>query len=388
MPTNTLTDLSNLSRIDNVRTLDPLNADAACRLLPAMNEDAETAALTATLCVLIPGLDEVATYSTDECLAAMRDLGMFLGSLKRHGVEPVQAVPDTWPVLEELGRRTDMVPRDTVHHYTTWNPIGPRQRMYTGDPQEHHLQESVRMVFPDLRTGLDVCDQLSDTPPGDPRFAGLLDELDRRVASMVASIDLVVRNVSPVFFARVLRPYFEDVDVAGTALLGPAAAQVPLWLVDQVLWAADRSEPDYDEFIRDSVTYSLPRWRDYHARWAGRASVVTRLLNAYGGPELLSAGAESPHLRRSAEALTRVLRTIIVFRGRHLGIARQAYQADLRLYPVGSGGASVHLLRQIVDLTRENAVLVKPRARTTPPGTTGPVVPRQRRDGEVASWRS
>ena len=387
MPSYTLTDLSSLTRIDNVRTLDPLNADGACRLLPAMNEDADTAALTATLCVLIPGLDEVATYSTDECLAAMRDLGMFLGSLKRHGVEPVRAVPETLPVLQELGRRTDMVPRDTVHHYTTWNPVGPRQRMYTGDPQEHHLQESVRMVFPDLRTGLDVCDQLSDTDPADPRFAVLLEELDRRVGSMVESINLVVSSVSPVFFARVLRPYFEDVDVDGQALLGPAAAQVPLWLVDQVLWAADRSEPEYEEFIRDSVTYSLPRWRDYYDGWSGRASVVTRLLGAYGGPALPLAGAESPHLRRGAEALARVLRTITVFRGRHLGIARAAYQADLRLYPVGSGGASVDLLRQIIDLTRESANLVKPRPRAVP-ADAGPAVPRQQRTGEVATWRS
>jgi hypothetical protein len=54
-----------------------------------------------------------------------------------------------------------------------------------------------------------------------------------------------------------------------------------------------------------------------------------------------------------------MMRAIIVFRGRHLGIARQAYEEDLRLYPVGSGGASVDLLREIIDLTRENAQLTK-----------------------------
>ena len=148
---------------------------------------------------------------------------------------------------------------------------------------------------------------------------------------MVDSIDLVLRHVSPVFFAQVLRPYFEEITVSGRELLGPAAAQVPLWLVDQVIWATDRSEPGYDEFIRHSVPYSLPRWRSYYSRWSERRSVVSRLVDAYGGLDGAVSGKESPVLRRGAEALARVLRTVVVFRGRHLGIARQAYQADLRL---------------------------------------------------------
>jgi monodechloroaminopyrrolnitrin synthase len=54
-----------------------------------------------------------------------------------------------------------------------------------------------------------------------------------------------------------------------------------------------------------------------------------------------------------------MLHTVIVFRGRHLDITRRAYQEDLRLYPVGSGGASVNLLRDIIDLTRENTQFPK-----------------------------
>ncbi|MGX4656256.1 monodechloroaminopyrrolnitrin synthase PrnB family protein [Micromonospora sp. SCSIO 07396] len=367
-----ITDLSSLARIENVRLLDPLNADSACFRLRTMNTQTDVSAIVGALRALIPGLDEVATYSLDECLSAMRDLGMFLGSLKRHGVEPLPVVPEVTAVLEELGRRTDMVPRDTVHHYTTWNPVGHRQRMYTGDPQERFLQESVRMVFPDLRTGLNTCDVLADTAPTDPEFAPLLDELNVRLHAMVDSIDLVLQHVSPVFFARVLRPYFEEITVSGRELLGPAAAQVPLWLVDQVIWATDRSEPGYDEFIRHSVPYSLPRWRSYYTRWSEGRSVVSRLVDAYGGLDGATTGRESPVLRRGAEALARVLRTVVVFRGRHLGIARQAYQADLRLYPVGSGGASVDLLRQIIDLTRQNAGLVQ--ARRPNPSTEVPTI--------------
>ncbi|MFF9807850.1 monodechloroaminopyrrolnitrin synthase PrnB family protein [Streptomyces coeruleorubidus] len=341
-----------------IRELDPLAADALCSDMRRHNEHADVPALVAAVRGLVPSLDEVAGYSLEACVAAMRDLGMFLGSIKRHGPEPVPLVPEVQPVLLELGRRTDMVPRDTVHHYTTWNPTGGRQRMYTGDIQEAYLQESVRMVFPHLREGLELAERLSGSDVADPKFAVLTDELTAHVETMVSSIDMVVANVSPEFFARDLRAYFEEITVDGRVLLGPAAAQVPLWLIDQAIWAADNSEPEYEEFLRDSVPYSLPRWRELYDHWTGVPSVVTRLVEAYGDdPD--RAERRMPGLRPSAEALARLLRVIIVFRGRHLGIARKAYDADLRLYPVGSGGASVDLLRQIIDLTRTTAQMTR-----------------------------
>jgi hypothetical protein len=57
--------------------------------------------------------------------------------------------------------------------------------------------------------------------------------------------------------------------------------------------------------------------------------------------------------------VARLLRVIVVFRGRHLTVARRAYHADVRLYDHGSGGASTDLLRQISDLTREAAYQVQ-----------------------------
>ncbi|MFB6891661.1 monodechloroaminopyrrolnitrin synthase PrnB family protein [Kitasatospora sp. NPDC056327] len=351
-------DLGSSLRTAAIRELDPLAADALCLDMRRHNDRADVPALVEALRRIVPSLDDVAGYTVEACVAAMRDLGMFLGSIKRHGPEPVPLAPEALPVLLELGRRTDMVPRDTVHHYTTWNPTGGRQRMYTGDIQEAYLQESVRMVFPHLREGLELSERLSGADVADPKFAVLTDELTAHVETMVASIDMVVANVGPEFFARILRAYFEEITVDGRVLLGPAAAQVPLWLIDQAIWAADNSEPEYEEFLRDSVPYSLPRWRELYGRWTDVPSVVSRLVEAYGDdPE--EAERRIPALRQSAEGIARLLRVIVVFRGRHLGIARKAYDADLRLYPVGSGGASVDLLRQIIDLTRATVQLTR-----------------------------
>ncbi|MFC9030710.1 monodechloroaminopyrrolnitrin synthase PrnB family protein [Streptomyces arboris] len=359
-------DLGSSIRVAAIRELDPLAADRACFLLREQNARADVPAMAAELRRLVPGLDTAEGFDPQQSVAAMRDLGMFLGSIKRHGPEPLELVPEVLPVLRILGHRTDMVPRDVVHHYCTWNPTGGRQRMYLGDVQEAYLQESVRMVFPHLREGLELCAILSRTEVDDPKFALLTQELTDHVETMVTSISMVVANVTPEFFARELRAYFDEITVGGEVLLGPAAAQVPLWLIDQAIWASDLSEPSYEEFLRDSVPYSLPRWRELYEEWTRVPSVVSRLVEAYGD-DAAEAERRMPDLRDGAEALARLLRVIVVFRGRHLGIARKAYDADLRLFPVGSGGASVDLLKQIIDLTRATARLTGARRGHQPP---------------------
>ncbi|MET9428715.1 monodechloroaminopyrrolnitrin synthase PrnB family protein [Streptomyces sp. NPDC003036] len=359
-------------RIAEIRAADPLGADPLLAALPAMNRDADVPALTVALRALIPDLDRVAEWSVVEALAGMRDLGMLLGSLKRHGTEPLAVVPEALPVLEELARRTDMVPRDTVHHYTTWNPLGRRQRMYTGHEMEAHLQEAVRMVFPSLVAALDTCAQLARLEPYDPGFALALDRTAQHVQSMVDAIDFTVANVTPVFFAQTLRSYFEEIDVAGRDYLGPAAAQVPLWLVDLTLWQCDRSQPAYDAFLDESVQYSLPSWRAFYAAHKGGVSAVSKLSAALSWETVHRL---PPQLVASARSLARVLRILKTFRARHIGIARKAYSDELRLYDEGSGGAPVALLREVLDLTRDNETLVRRSVAPPRPATAPAPVP-------------
>lgn len=343
-------------QIAEIRDADPLGADALLAAVPRMNRTSDVPALTVALRALVPEPGRVAEWSVVEALAAMRDLGLLLGSLKRHGTEPVAAVPEVLPVLQELGRRTGMVPRDTVHHYTTWNPLGRRRRTYTATEMECHLQDAVRMVFPSLVAALDTCAELARLEPYDPGFALALDRTAQHVQSMVDSIDFTVAHVTPEFFARTLRPYFEEIDVAGRDYLGPAAAQVPLWLVDLTLWQSDHSDPRYDAFLDESVQYSLPSWRAFHATHRGGVSAVGKLAAALSWE---TAHRMPPQLTASAISLARVLRLLKTFRARHIGIARKAYRDDLRLYDAGSGGAPVALLRAVLDLTRDNETLVR-----------------------------
>ncbi|WP_340560424.1 monodechloroaminopyrrolnitrin synthase PrnB family protein [Streptomyces sp. GSL17-111] len=342
-------------QIRAVRAADPLRADPVCARLPDMNARADLFALTGALRGLLPDAARLGGFTRDECLAAMRDLGIVAGSVKRHGVQPGRVVPELMPVLRELGRRTDMVPRDTVLHYCVWNPTGERRRTYTGEAPEHVLQDAVRQAFPRLHAALELGEELSRTEPWEPAFAPLVHGIGAHTTVMVDVIDQVAADVSPEFFARTMRPYFEEFSVDGLPYLGPAAAQVPLWLVDEVVWLSDAGVDEYEQFVLDSVPYGLPRWRALHAGWHGAPSAVGRLLTAADGPR-------KDAVRAGAAALVDLLRTVTTFRGRHLRIARAAYGEDLRLYPVGSGGGSVDLLQEVLLLTRQNARLARERA--------------------------
>lgn len=343
-------DLAGRQAQARIGVLDPLRADAVLADVPLMNAHADVGALARALTDLLPSNDFLATLSFDECVAAMRDLGLFLGSLRRHDVEPVDVVGGLEPVLLELGRRTDMVPRDTVYHYVYWNPVGPRRRTYTGDVEESMLIDSPRVTLGPLADAVALCDDLSDVDIEE--LPGLLSALAIHLRSFGESMRMLKGRVTPEYFARHARPYFQAVRVAGKPYFGPAASHVPLFLVDIVVWSADHGTPDYSTFQHDALPYLVPEWRPLPARWAMRPSVVTRLTEA-----LRESEPGSP-AEKATEACVDVLRALIEFRGKHVVFARKAYDPGTGMYPYGSGGGTLDLLGTILNLTRDNRDLV------------------------------
>lgn len=331
--------------------LDPLDVDGVLPSMWRMNAGADANALVGLLRDLVPVRDFIAGLSLPGCVAAMRDLGLLLGSIKRCGVEPVHAVPELETPLRKLGARTGMVPRDTVFHYVGWNPTGARERMYTGNHMERLLISSVRVALPRLIHAVEQCGRLDTLDPDDPKFTAAANELATLIGSLKDSIEVVIGNVSPEFFAQTMRPYFEAVRIGEAEYLGPAAAHVPLYLVDLALWASERDSEPYREFWRESARYGLPEWQPLYRRWLKNPPLVTRVASALA---LAGDRQASPYLYASAEALCRALRALVVFRGKHLRVAGEAYTEDIRRYPLGSGGGSLQLLKEIAILTRDN----------------------------------
>lgn len=90
------------------------------------------------------------------------------------------AVPELERWLRLIAQRSDLIPRDTIHHYIRWNPVGRRERMYTGLPMERLLISAVRISLPRLSSAVDVCAALNEADPGDFTFALAANELVRQ----------------------------------------------------------------------------------------------------------------------------------------------------------------------------------------------------------------
>ncbi|MCP2261744.1 protein of unknown function (DUF1864) [Streptoalloteichus tenebrarius] len=333
-----------------VAARDPLRADALLSSLPEMNARADLPELTRALRALISAYHADPPGDTVGRLAAMRDIGMLLGSLKRHGVEPLAAVPEARGPLLALGAATDMVPRDTVLHYGPWNPTGARQRMFVGAREETVLIDAVRRTAPAIEDATLALAGLAGTDVADPAFA----VAGRRAVARLEVLPEVMRTVGRVvdparFFAARLRPFMEDVEVDGRRYYGPAAAHVPLHLLDRVVWSADHGDAVHSALQDDLIDYGLPAWRRLYARDEGRETLVTRVVRA-----VREAGGAGPELLPSVEVVSDLLRVLIVFRGRHSPMVKAAY-TDNENYCAGSAGASPDVVRHILELTRRCA---------------------------------
>ncbi|MGK5628539.1 monodechloroaminopyrrolnitrin synthase PrnB family protein [Streptomyces sp. URMC 123] len=328
-----------------------------------MNARGDARELARVLHGLIALRPEVTVPDTAGRVAAVRDLGMFLASLKRHGVEPLSAVPAAEPVLLALGRAVDMVPRDTVLHYGAWNPRGPRQRVFLGAAQESVLIDAVRTTAPLLDAVARDLERLVALRPGTPDFADCCEAAADRLRPLPETMARVAHTVDPAgFFLARLRPFIEEITVAGRRYYGPAAAHVPLHLVDHILWAPDHGDEVQRAFQEELLEYGLPAWRDLHRRIAGRESVVTRLVR-----ELRRHGGRPPEeLARAADGVCRILRVLIVFRGRHSRVVKNAYARD-PTYSTGSAGASPAVVDHVLTLTRACAHGVRAQYGAVPP---------------------
>lgn len=324
----------------DVLPLDPLGADDLMGRLPNLDAAALIAFLQA-----VPGRFQAAGQAPPAAAAALRDLGMVMASLRRHGVEPVPAAPDLEPLLLHLGEITEMVPRDTVVHYGPWNPAGPRERRFTGDDREGRLIQAVREGIPlVLRMSRELLDALGAEPFRE-EFEAELAAARATAERLVAILGEVQASVTPQYFAREVRPFFEPVVVGGRSYQGPAAAHMPLYIADLCLWAP--RDGAFRELMESAVEYATPQGREVleEARrlpTSLAALVAARLADA---PDLA--------VMRCAHELRKIFRALVTFRGRHAALARAAYDAETGLFETGSGGGTPTQLLDIVRAMHE-----------------------------------
>jgi hypothetical protein len=332
-----------------IAELDPLAATQVLGRLPAMNKARDVPALVRSLRGLLPGVKHLQHWNA---LAAMRDLGFLLGSLKRHdGVEPLELLPELESLLLRLGGAVDMPPRDTLLHFSVWNPGAPRTRTYTGLPDELALIESTRMAYTAVEHAISWLERLYETPLGAPEFVSLCSPVRAGLQRLVDAIIHSHRFVSPTVFAQELRLFFEPVHIGGELYLGPGAVELPLFVLDFILWGTRSAGSSTQATFREGLLpYVLPRMRACFRRYEGRPSLVERVLEEAstrpvgGAPERVAQGLEELHA---------LLGLLVRFRAPHRSIASRAYSATSQNERTnGSGGYDSRLLDEILSLTR------------------------------------
>ncbi len=322
-----------------VAACDPLRARALVLQLPGLNRKKDVPGIVGLLREFLPARGVPSGWSFVEAAAAMRDIGFFLGSLKRHGHEPVDVVPGLEPVLLDLARATDMPPRETLLNVTVWNPAAAdAQRSYTGLPDEAHLLESVR---------ISVTVELSDVPLRSPAFAEGCDELATYLQKMVESIVYAFRFISVQVFYDELRPFYEPIRVGGQSYLGPGAVEMPLFVLEHVLWGSQSDHQGYLEFKETYLPYVLPAFRAVYARFAGEPALLDRVLG-----EAQAAGARDESVGAGLAALDRVFEVLLRFRAPHLKLAGRTYEVGRSGPTIGSGGYAPSMLGDLLTLTR------------------------------------
>lgn len=333
------------------QSLDPLDFDHEISTVISANKASEIRALSQLLQRMVEAARHVNTTSS-AVIASVRDLGIVMGSIRRLGEQPAQLCPELTQVLSRWTAIHHMIPRDTVYHYTLWNPEGVRRRRYTDNDMELHLIAAVSHALPDICAAVDRAFALSEAELDDVTTALTVSAIALAAGRLVHVIDEVLANVTGSFFATQLRPFFEPVVIGDVEYFGPAAAHVPVALLDLCLWASDASCEEYASFWRTSSAYGLPGWATRAQLLEQRPSLTTRLSRHHGDPA-------SPTVISCAEAMARSLRALLEFRAKHLKLAKAAYDPALTHLQKGSGGETISFLESVVELTKANRDAVK-----------------------------
>ena len=331
-----------------ISNLDPLKADEKLRQLPALNKNGSTKALVQMLTEILPTITVASESDYFNAAASIRDIGMLLGSLKRHGIEPEHVVTGLETPLRILGQKTDLPPRDTLIHYTVWNPDGERLRSYTGTDDEKHLIESVKIAMSPLVQAIRDLKDLYFLSPQSEEFPLLCEKVKMNLEKMVKAIVHAKKNVSTHYFATELRLYFDPITLDGKEFLGPGAVEMPLFVFDHLLWGADVFDAEYVKFKNTYLPYVLPEMRTIFNEFSGSKS----LLNKVAGM-LEQTHRFDQNVMQSVKKIKELCLLLKSFRMPHKKMADESYKHEGNNRQTGSGGYHTDILGYIIKLNFE-----------------------------------
>lgn len=323
-------------------SLDPLKVDAQICLVPFYNKNKETQLLIQLLSNMVSKPLDVLNFNYFEAAAAMRDVGILLGSIKRHGLEPAEVVPQTEKILFLLSEKLNLPPRDTLISYTIWNPSDKRERTYTDFADESNLIKSVRTPMGPLENAIYDLVALHHKSPYSSDFSDLCEKAMIGFRPMIDGIVHAKRNVSPKVFALELRHYYDAISLRGKKYLGPGAVEMPLFVFEHLLWSCDNTDSKYKRFKEGYIPYIFPELRKIYDNFENEKSLISKMRS-----EISKEQPFNESLFKSARTLLKLCSMVRSFRLPHKKLAASAYGNDLAQRDHGSGGYSMDTLEHI-----------------------------------------
>jgi hypothetical protein len=329
---------------NRVTLLDPLNADDIMKSLPSMNDQNDLKGLVSALSELVKRASAIGEVDADTANAIMRDVGMFLGSIKRQAKEPVELVQGLEALLLKLSAINGLPPRDTIIHYALWNPHGARKRTFTHYADESNLIDCVRYTIPSVESAIYNLIRLFEIPLYDSAFAATCEEVEEDLSILVEMTIVAMRTVSPALFGSQLRLYYDGITVAGNSYMGPGAVEMPVFVVDHLLWSSQTDSKTHQTFKETYLPYIKPELRAIYKEYDRSPSLLDRVYTQIGNT--------NPVVNHSISSLLKIFNRLISFRSPHKKMANEAYKEDAHNPRItGSGGNTPEILEDILSLT-------------------------------------
>lgn len=147
---------------------------------------------------------------------------------------------------------------------------------------------------------------------------------------------------------RNLRPFFEPKTLRGNTYFAAGGAQMPVTMVDLILWGVEDTDRTYVGYRNENLRY-LPRsYRSKVEVITSSPSILSQIT------EQVASGLHLSGQERALESITSLRQfadQIIKFRAPHLAIAK----ANMRIRStdaVGSGGYDVRILEYLISRTK------------------------------------
>lgn len=325
-----------------ISLLDPFEIDQELACLPEINTNKDIEKLLRILSLITDKFELIKQANFNTSQAMLRDIGFIISSLRRFNIQICEADKIIESALILLGEKTNSIPRETSYHYGICNPTDSRQRTFTNYPDEVHLINGVRIFAVDLEIILNELIRTYSIIEKDESISeDLIQYITEKLNASFQAVGSELRKIDPYIFSTELRPYFDPINVAGQLYVGPGGGQVPLLIIDNILFAFGLPKDHvYRVFSEEGISFLTEELREIYKTYSLKIPLVDLCV-------------EKQH-KTSIKLLEELFNSLIKYRQAHYTVAKNALsEKNKGNYNTGSAGYRLDMVYQTLMATKE-----------------------------------